>query len=193
MPKKKISELKIMLVLLLGICLMYNIFYSDYIQKHFYYPIVHEATIDEVSQNYNINKYLLLAIIKNESKFNDKAVSAKGALGLMQIMPETGTWIAQSTNWRNFTPNSLTDPVINIKFGTWYLSELKHEFYQNDILALAAYNAGRGNVKSWVEKYNWDKNFSNISEIPFGETQVYIRRILNDKQMYAKYYDENNY
>ena len=106
----------------------------------------------------------------------------------MQIMPDTGKWIMQQTKGGKFNDNILLDPDTNIQFGSWYLSELQNEFHGNEILAFAAYNAGRGNVRSWIDKYGWQVDFSDINAIPFKETQIYIRRIMHDKQMYAKYY-----
>lgn len=185
------KDLKKIVLLLMILALAYNIYFSDYIQKKYYYPLVYEKTIQEVSKQYKLDPFFILALIKNESKFNPQAESPNGALGLMQIMPETGVWIAEQTKWKNFTLTSLRDPVLNIKFGSWYIAELEHEFDGNEVLMLAAYNAGRGNVNGWIEKYHWNKNFSDINAIPFVETQIYIRRILHDKQIFSKYYHDN--
>lgn len=182
------NDLKKIIILLIVAAVTYNIYFSDYVQKKYYYPLVYTETIQEVCKQYKLDPFFILALIKNESKFNPQAKSANGALGLMQIMPETGMWIAEQTKWKNFAATSLEDPTINIKFGSWYISELEHEFWGNEILILAAYNAGRGNVKTWIEKYGWNKNFSDINAIPFVETQIYIRRILHDKQTFSKYY-----
>lgn len=85
----------------------------------------------------------------------------------MQIMPETGSWIAKSTDFPNFKAKMLMLPELNIKFGCWYLSELESEFQGNEILMLAAYNAGRGTVKEWMAENGWGFGFSDISAIPF--------------------------
>lgn len=188
MIKKQFREIKKVVVFIFLSFLAYNVYYSDYIQTKYFYPFPHKEEIRQVSRQYQLNPNLLLAIIKNESKFNPTAISANGAMGLMQIMPETGEWIARQTKKGDFENKMLLNPTTNIKFASWYLSELDAEFFQNDILVLAAYNAGRGNVQEWIKEYGWSKSFSNINEIPFMETQVYIRRILHDKQMYAKYY-----
>lgn len=188
MKTRHFRDIKKVVLLLIIAFLGYNIYYSDYIQTKYFYPFPYKEEVRQNSRQYQLNPNLLLAIIKNESKFNPSAISANGAMGLMQIMPETGRWISAQTKGAVFNDKMLLDPNTNIKFGSWYLSELNAEFFQNEILVLAAYNAGRGNVQSWIKKYGWNKNFSNINEIPFVETQVYIRRILHDKQMYAKYY-----
>ena len=123
-----------------------------------------------------------------ESKFNEDAFSHRGASGLMQIMPETGEWIAGEMGIENFTPDQLTNVQTNIKMGTWYLAYLLHEYDGNKVLALAAYNAGRGHVDSWMEEYGWEKNFSEIEKIPFTETREYVKIILLNEQQYKHLY-----
>lgn len=188
MTRRHFRDIKKVVILFLLSFLAYSIYYSDYVQMKYFYPFPYKEEVRQASRQYQLNPNLLLAIIKNESKFDTNAISANGAMGLMQIMPDTGEWIATQTKKEAFNSKMLLNPGTNIRFGSWYLSELNAEFFQNDILVLAAYNAGRGNVQEWIKKYGWTKNFSNINEIPFVETQVYIRRILHDKQMYAKYY-----
>ena len=100
---------------------------------------------------YNVDSNLTAAVIKSESKFKHTATSHRGAVGLMQLMPETAEWIAEQLNDKSYSVEGLHEPDRNIRYGTWYLAELEREFQGNDILALAAYNAGRGNVKAWME------------------------------------------
>ena len=106
----------------------------------------------------------------------------------MQIMPETGAWIAKSTDFPNFKDKMLLLPELNIKFGCWYLSELEHEFKQNDILMLAAYNAGRGTVKDWMQENKWDYKLDDVSQIPLVETRTYVENVLRDKKRYEELY-----
>ena len=94
-----------------------------------------------------------------ESKFEPDAKSVHGALGVMQIMPETATWIAKQIEDDNFSINEMYNPEKNIKYGVWYLSSLNDEFYGNKVLMLAAYNAGRGNVAN-----GW-KNMAGIKTL----------------------------
>lgn len=111
-------------------------------------------------------------------------------MGLMQLMPETAKWIAQQMEDEDFTLAELEDPEINIRFGTWYLSSLHKEFEGNEVLMLAAYNAGRGNVKEWMEKYQWDMSFQDVKQIPFKETREYVTKVLKSKNKYKSLYQE---
>ena len=79
-------------------------------------------------------------------------------------------------------------PELNIKFGCWYLKELEEEFSSNEILMLAAYNAGRGTVKNWMKEYGWGFDFGDISAIPFDDTRNYVRKVLNDRDSYEHLY-----
>ncbi len=123
-----------------------------------------------------------------ESKFNTQARSPKGALGLMQMMPETATWVAQQMEDDEFTLNQLENPEVSIRMGTWYLSSLKKEFKGNQVLMLAAYNGGRGNVKQWMGRYDWDMSFTEVDQIPFLETKEYVDKVLNSKKRYQELY-----
>ena len=123
---------------------------TDFFQRRAVYQWPYGKEIHQYSAQYRVDPFLAVAVIKNESGFNPDAESKTGALGLMQIMPETGSWIAKSTDFPNFKAKMLMLPELNIKFGCWYLSELESEFQGNEILMLAAYNAGRGTVKEWM-------------------------------------------
>jgi soluble lytic murein transglycosylase len=89
----------------------------------------------------------------------------------------------------NFRPAQLNDVQTNIRMGTWYLAYLLKEYDGNEVLALAAYNAGRGHVDSWMDEYGWDKNFKKIEEIPFTETREYVRIVLLNERQYKKLYN----
>ena len=108
----------------------------------------------------------------------------------MQIMPETAYWIAYKLDEDPPTISELHESDRNIKYGIWYLSELEDEFFGNDVLALAAYNAGRGNVWNWMEEGDWQKNFSDIDSIPFLETRNYVKKVLACRNKYQKLYDK---
>ncbi len=182
----------IMLVSIIAIIVggIYSCWHSDYIQKKFIYPWPYEREVRQYSGQYRVDPYLAIAVIKHESGFDPEATSQPGALGLMQIMPETGAWIARTTDFPNFRDELLKLPELNIKFGCWYLSELSVEFKKNEVLMLAAYNAGRGNVKQWMVKNNWGYDFQDIQAIPYLDTRAYVDKVLESRNKYFEYYQK---
>ena len=124
----------------------------------------------------------------NESKFKNEVHSHRGAIGLMQLMPETAEWIAGQIDDSSFSLDKLHEPETNIRYGVWYLASLKKEFEGNEILALAAYNAGRGNVHEWMEERGWTMDFSRVNEIPYEETRAYVASVLRNKVKYERLY-----
>lgn len=155
---------------------------------HFFYPIDNKAYIFKYAQEYNVDPYLIASIIKTESKFNPKAESAQGARGLMQIMPETGKWAARQMKVSDFNLAKLYEPETNIRIGTWYIANLKHEFGEDMILALASYNGGRSNVKQWLEQDKWTGEHATIDQIPYPETRKYVHRVIEDYKKYRWIY-----
>ena len=158
------------------------------VQRNYIYPYEYREYIAEYGQRYNVDPYLVAAVIKTESKFKSNATSSYGAVGLMQVMPETAVWIAGQLEDMQFSPSSLQEPLCNIRYGTWYLGSLQDEFRGNEVLTLAAYNAGRGNVLEWMEKYGWGYDFQDIDAIPFRETEEYVRSVLKNKAKYHQLY-----
>ena len=182
----KISKKKIALRVLIILALVV-IFYSNYFQR-LIYPIHFKDTIYHYAEIYGVDPLLVSAVIRVESKFNPQAVSQKGAAGLMQIMPATGEWAAEQMNITGFDSAQLFDPKINIRIGTWYISNLQKEFEKNDLLVIAAYNGGRGKVNQWLEQGVWDGREETLSDIPFPETRQYVRKVLQNYRKYKKIY-----
>jgi soluble lytic murein transglycosylase len=106
----------------------------------------------------------------------------------MQLMPDTAEWIAGQIGDKSYSLENLHEPDRNIRYGTWYLAELQREFKGNDVLALAAYNAGRGNVRGWMEDYGWNDDFSDVQAIPYKETRAYVKQVLSLQGKYRKLY-----
>ena len=182
---KIVIALIIILITILLSCLLYK---SNFIQKNYLYPFKYQNLIFASAIENNVNPYMIASVIKAESNFKNNVHSIKGASGLMQIMPETGIWIAHKLNYKDEL--DLEDPKVNILLGSWYLSYLKNEFNNNEILCLAAYNAGIGNVKKWVVTYNWSENFNEVNQIPFSETRMYVERVLYYKEKYQYLYGQ---
>ena len=138
-------------------------------------PIKWVPIVCKSAQEYSIDPALIMAVIETESKFNAKAVSNAGAIGLMQIMPKTARSISRELKIKKYNKDSLYNPEINIKIGTYYLKKMLQEF-DNDIdLALAAYNAGMGNIRKWQEQKR---------TIQFEETRTFVKRVKSARIKY---------
>ena len=151
------------------------------------FPVRYQEIVERHSDSMNVNPNLVYAIIKHESNFRSNAVSPVGASGLMQLMENTAEYIAHHHGvLPDFTPNDIFDPDVNIKLGTWYIAHLLNIYDGNLVNALAAYNAGQGNVDGWLrEPSNVDSDGSLIN-IPFGETRRYVERVLHALEMYER-------
>jgi len=152
-----------------------------------YYRFDHREEIQSLAQIYELEPKLIAAVIHVESKFDPSAESPKGARGLMQIMPTTGIWAAAALNWDEFSADQLFDPWVNLQIGCWYLASLRDEF-SNMTMALAAYNAGRGNVRKWLALEIWDGSWEKAEKIPFAETREYIFKVYRTLNHYQKLY-----
>ena len=155
----------------------------------FIFPIEYENYILEYSAKYNVDPYLVTAVISNESKFNERALSSKGAYGLMQIMPDTGEWISKYVGIKTFSYDILYNPEVNIKMGCWYINNLSKEFNGELDLVLAAYNGGRGNVNKWLANIEYSKDGKKLDKIPFKETDNYIKKVKLSYKIYKLLYN----
>ena len=155
-----------------------------------FFVLEYSNQIAAYSRMNQVNPAMISAIIFVESRFNPKAKSHKGALGLMQIMPETGSWVAGKLLWKDFSERDLLDPDKNLKVGIWYLAYLKRQYNHNDYLALASYNAGSRYVSEWLAAGIWDGDKVKLDQIPFQETKKYLIRIMIFKRIYRYLYPE---
>lgn len=152
------------------------------------YPVEYKEYISEYSAKYDIDPYLILAVIKAESNFNPSAVSLKGARGLMQISVKTGNWGARTLNLANYGNDSLLDPETNIAIGCWYLDVLGKEYGGDLDLLLTAYNAGSGNVNMWLKDKSLNPSGESLDKIPFKETDKYLKRVKRCYTIYKRLY-----
>lgn len=155
---------------------VYKLEYTEYVKKY--------------ANEYNVDEYLIYAIIKAESNFEPNAESHRGAKGLMQLMYSTAEDISKRIDIE-LNEDNILEPDININLGTKYISMLIQK-YNNINLALAAYNAGSGNVDSWIEKGTLKSDGSDIENVPFTETNNYVRKILRDYEIYKNIYEKSN-
>ena len=154
------------------------------------YPIEYENLVTLYSQEYQVDEYLVYAIIKAESNFEINAVSNKGAKGLMQLMENTAKDVIKKVNIDISSEDlseKLLEPDININLGTKYISILLQK-YGNIPVALTAYNAGIGTVDNWIEKGIIKENGEDIENVPYKETNQYVRKILGSYKIYRELY-----
>ena len=144
------------------------------------YPLSYEQIVRGHAKNYDLDPALLAAVIYRESKFDAHAQSASGAIGLMQLLPETAKGIALHTGGSRFVVGDLFDPEINVRYGSFYLRRLINK-YGDTRLALAAYNAGQANVDAWL---------ADGKGIVFPETREYVDSVLGARDVYANAYAE---
>lgn len=144
-------------------------------------PLKHEDVIRQQADEKGVDAALIAAVIYSESKFSD-ATSSAGARGLMQITPEAAEFIARQSKATSFEFEDLSDPEINIRYGTFLLKELLERYEGDEAAALAAYNAGPGNADKW------GGSGLNVSDIPFPETRAYVEEVLDKQKAYRQKY-----
>lgn len=147
------------------------------------------SIIGDECQKYNLDKYEVLSIIKAESNFKPDAVSSKNAIGLMQLTIDTANWCAEKIGFKEVSKNDLYVPEINIKLGIYYYSYLLERYGDFDT-ALAAYNAGMGNVDKWLKDSKYSNDSKKINTTPYQETNRYITKINNNLKIYKFLYKE---
>ena len=179
----------IMAVVVFALALaVYFLSQSEPVQRRYLYPYPYQELVELYAKANGVDSALVASVIMNESRFQNDARSPRGAIGLMQIMPETAQWIAVQLGDDNFSLEKLREPETNIRYGVWYLAELQREFAGNNILALAAYNAGRGTVRDWIEEGDWPWTFHALDKIPYPETRSYVKNVLQNRIRYEKLY-----
>jgi soluble lytic murein transglycosylase len=146
--------------------------------ERLWYPLRYEQIVRGHARHYDLDPALLAAVIYQESKFRARAHSKSGAIGLMQLLPATAKGIAVHTGGTRFHVSDLSDPEINVRYGSWYLHHLI-EKYGDERTALAAYNAGQDNVDRWRR---------DGVGIQFAETRAYVDRVEDLKRIYRRAY-----
>ena len=184
MKNKKLVIIFIVLILII----IFIVLFKDNILR-IIYPKTYKEAVTIYEEKYNVEENLIFALIKSESNFNPKAISNSNAIGLMQLMNDTAIDVAKKNNIDVNEENSkeeLMDIYKNIEIGTCYLSVLL-EKYQNKELALAAYNAGIGTVDGWIQGIIKEDG-TDIENVPYKETNNYVRKILRDYKIYEDLY-----
>ncbi len=185
MKNKKITIAIIILILIIAIIFLFRTNLLKII-----YPKTYKEVVKIYEEKYNIDENLIFALMKAESNFDPKAISNSKAIGLMQLMEETAKEVAKKNKIELSTTNTkeeLFNVYKNIEIGTCYLSTLMDR-YKNKEVALAAYNAGIGTVDAWIEEKIIKSDGTDIENVPYKETNNYIRKILRDYKIYEDLY-----
>lgn len=190
--RKRINKARFVRTILIGLALAVLLsaaayFASRALEKRTY-ALLYAEEIKACADEYGLSRYLVAAVIHCESGNDKNARSYRGAVGLMQIMPETGAWIAAELGVENYTEEMLLEPAQNIRFGCWYLNYLS-ERYDDTKKVLAAYNAGPGNLEKWLKNPEYALEGQLVS-IPFPETEHYVEKVGYACQRYEALYEE---
>jgi len=176
-------------VILIGVLLFWPGADQPEFLNPFLFPLEYEELIYRYSELRELDPYLVMGLIRAESSFISDAVSPVGARGLMQIMPNTAEWLAADRMGINFHVDDLYNPAYNIRMGTYYLRLLLNMFEEQDT-ALAAYNAGMGNVGNWLQDEQYSADGRTLHTIPFSETRYYVPRVNRYMEIYRELYGE---
>ena len=186
--KEATRTILLFLLIIIIIISFYNVLnIEDKILK-ILYPIKYKEYVYKYSDELDMDPMLTFAIIKTESNFDKNAESKSGAIGLMQLMESTAKEQAKKMNIQ-YSKEILYNPEQNLRLGLNYFNTLLDYYNQNYILAFAAYNAGIGNVQTWINNGIIKEDGSDIENIPFKETNMYVRKILNTYEKYNKIYN----
>lgn len=167
--------------------------YPDFIVKakpsitNLLYPLAHSEVVFRVAEEFSMDPYLILSVMKAESAFQRFAISRANAMGLMQIIKPTALFITSRLPVESFEINDLFLPEINIRMGTWYLKYLLDTFYEL-VPAISAYNAGPENVKKWCSLHGHRPTVDFVELIPFQETHQYVKRVIRFYGIYRNLY-----
>lgn len=190
--KEKKGCLGIFMTLLLAILLpLLLIFYFIFFFGAGNYSAKYTDLIKEYAEEYQLDEYLVVAVVHTESHFDPNAVSSADARGLMQLLPETAKWVCEKNDWP-YEEDLLYEPEFNLRLGTYYLKYLL-DSYQNEALALAAYNAGPGNVNGWLREGKISYERETLVNIPNKEPREYVNKVESAKKMYKRLYPEGLY
>jgi soluble lytic murein transglycosylase len=150
------------------------------------YPLAFFDPIRQISSQQRVNPLLTTSLIRQESKFSPVVKSPVGAIGLMQVIPDTAKFAAHRIGLKKY---ELTKPEDNLRLGTWYLKFTHDRVKDDSVLAIAGYNAGPGNVTKWVKQFGTEDLDEFIEQIPFEETQNYVKNVLGNYWNYLRLYN----
>ncbi len=187
--KQKHRRIKVPLILLSILLILFTATYFaiEPIER-IIYPIEYQKQVQILSDEFDFSPSLIYAIIHTESKFDQHATSSAGAKGLMQITDDTYRWACKRAGEEASTPDELYDPDTNLRVGCYVLSLLYEQFAETETV-LAAYNAGQGRVREWLSNPAYSKDGKTLYNIPYEETENYVRRVINTQKKYQTLYN----
>ena len=189
--KKAITVLIVLIVLVclaFGGYLLYEYLMHERALRN--YPVAYEDVIASCAEEFSLDPYLVISVMRCESSFDPAAVSNRGAIGLMQVMPDTGAWIAHKLDMDDtYVEALLYEPDVNVRFGCWYLKFLSGRFDGDYKKMIAGYNAGHGTVEKWMENPAYAQG-DVLTTIPFESTAAYYDRVMTSYTMYKELYPE---
>jgi soluble lytic murein transglycosylase len=154
------------------------------------YPLKYTGAIRAGAARYHLDPALVAAVVYAESKFDEHARSSQGAVGLMQVLPDTADQIAGESGGVTFTAADLEDPRINVRYGSYYLRQALDAFDGDARAAVASYNAGVGVVGEWVKRAHDDGHELRLRDIPYPETRAYVQKVLEARRVYREQYGD---
>lgn len=184
MKNKSKGRIKLVIAATLISCIL--IIISLYVK---FYPLKYYDLVKKYAKQYNLEPLRVMAVIKAESNFNKEAKSNKNAYGLMQITESTAKWAKDEMQIDYKGVSDLNNEEYNIKMGCWYLSYLKKEFGDWDLI-IASYNGGPGNVKKWLDNDSYSKSGNKLDNIPFLETDKYVKKVNTNYKIYKLLYKD---
>ena len=160
-------------------------------KKQLIYPLEYREELLAASEEFDIDPCLLAALVYCESSFQADAVSSVGAIGLMQIMPETGQWLSGKVELdEEYTTESLYDPAVNLRLGCWYLSYLHRRYDGRWQEALTAYIAGQGQVDRWLQDPALSADGKTLDVIPGQDVKEYAAKVMRTHESYKEAYPD---
>jgi len=185
--RDKKRRLLILLIIVAILALIWHPLYKNVFLKAAY-PEKYQSLVTKYSEQSGLDPCLVYAVIRSESSFNPSAKSSVGALGLMQITPDTFEWAMNKTSeTEDYTSKDLYTPDVNVRYGTIVLSSFLNEF-GDEQTAIAAYHAGRGIVNKWLLNSDYSKDGKTLYYIPFDNTRAYVKRVEATKKIYTGLY-----
>lgn len=165
-------------------------FENSYIEKETLYPLKYKKIVEKYSTEYDVDKYLVYAIMKQESNFKSDAVSPADAKGLMQITQDTFNWLTPKLKSGNYSYEDIFDPEVNIMYGVLFVSALEERFSDQRTVT-AAYNAGMNITRRWLNDPDYSSDGISLNNIPYDETANYVDIVENNYKKYVELYSEN--